>query len=479
MASIDILGRNTKRALHDLQGAFTAYRKQVAGQIAEMASKITIATDDNESGLYSGNRYKTYESQIKALSDKYTAISSWGVLQTGNIVDVRAAFIVGSGLKLRAKDETFEAKRALEFADALFTFNDFQREMLQELSKEGELEGKLLLKLFSVTPENEVRGDQGTVFKAMVSIRHIPWSTNRYVIATQPDDYMRYLKATWKPSGGGADEVLEAKDFVFKRFGGRVSNPNVTPPKLAKCLTQIEDLDKALRDWREINRLFAGPKLHVQCDSPESALAMQEQLGRLNWKIKEAIAHTGVMGYASPTMEGVASIEREIITLAKMISGTTGVPVHFLGLPDLMSNRSTADNLFELVFAATQKEREAWKGLLAELVDKAIAKYNETSQMTPIKPGLVDVDIPFISREQWDHIEKVWIPLYQAGALTLKALLSKVPDVDAEAIVAEKETQKVDEFERIKKELADMEAEADAKKAQPGNQKPPFAAQEK
>lgn len=453
--------------------AFTEYRRQTDATISEMASRILNPPTDDLAGEYGGNRYATYPEQVRALTEKYAATAKWGCLQTGNIIDVRAAFIVGAGLKLRAKEKSTEAKRALEFCQAVLDFNNFQREMLQELSKEGELEGKLLLKLFTVQPEKPVVGPNGTEFPSMVSIRHIPWGSAKYKIETKSDDYMKYTLATWDPGDGSETIKLGAPDFVYKRLGGRVSKPNDTPPKAAKCLTQIEDLDQALRDWREINRIFAAPTPHVETQTAEDAAKMQAQVDKLNWKIKKFFAHTGTFAYASPGMEGVASIEREIITLAKMISGTTGVPVHFLGLPDLMSNRATADNLFELVFAATQKEREIWKGLLAELVDKAIEKYNTASKLTPIKTGLVEIDIPFISREQWERLEKVWLPLYNAGAIPLQVLLSKVPDIDAEAVAQEMEKEKASEFERIKQELKDKEAEQADKQGEGNTDTPP------
>ncbi|MDP4879928.1 MAG: hypothetical protein NWR36_08580, partial [Opitutales bacterium] len=58
---------------------------------------------------------------------------------------------------------------------------------------------------------------------------------------------------------------------------------------------------------------------------------------------------------------GGTSLTTEINTIAKIISGATGIPIHYLGFTDLMSNRATAEDLAELVNVTTSHEREAWK----------------------------------------------------------------------------------------------------------------------
>jgi hypothetical protein len=45
-----------------------------------------------------------------------------------------------------------------------------------------------------------------------------------------------------------------------------------------------------------------------------------------------------------------------------------------------MSNRSTAENLMELVFASTEDDRQAWKGICNEMFEKVLAMANEKQQ---------------------------------------------------------------------------------------------------
>jgi hypothetical protein len=139
-------------------------------------------------------------------------------------------------------------------------------------------------------------------------------------------------------------------------------------------------------------------------------------------------------------------LAREIETNAKMISGTTGVPVHFLGYPDLMSNRATAENLMELILAQTNKERIIWTGAYKEMLEKAAAIYNEKTGLGQMSTKLdmrkVRVYIPLITREQWERLEKVFVPLSIAGKISDEMMLSQIPGVD---IKEEKERREAED----------------------------------
>jgi hypothetical protein len=151
-------------------------------------------------------------------------------------------------------------------------------------------------------------------------------------------------------------------------------------------------------------------------------------------------------------MEGAQSLMEEIITLAKMISGTTGVPVQFLGLPDIASVRSSeSTNTAELVSAATQKERLIWKGIYQEMIRKAMAIWNEKSGLTTLDPALVTVDIPYITADHWARISDIWLPLYTGSAISQETLLEQVPGINIMAELkakAEREAKMLADFNR-------------------------------
>ncbi len=434
---------------------------QLNSQIEEMQKSLkeyqAFLIDDiltaraEASKKYTGNRYKTYNTAVKEISKKYKGNADWGVFQTGNIIDLRAAFIISEGLNITGDKN--EAKAELEFAEAFLRYNDLDREVPQEFAKEAEIEGKILLKL--AWEEQEVNGKKG----GAVSVRFIPWTQKNYKIETSKttDDYLRYTKAVWTPSSG-KEETLDEPEFVYKKFGGRVYDPNDAQPKVMKCLTQIEDLDMALRDWREIDRLYSSPTPEIECETKEQAAAIMEEIRKNpNFKIKKFIAHTGVLSFKGPDIRGIQSLENEILTLVKMISGTTGIPVHFLGLPDLLSNRAVASNLGQLILSSTSKEREIWKGAYEEVLAKSMVMFNEkvfAQKSGGLDPTKLKVDIPYPSEEAWEHFEKVWLPLWLAGKISDELALSKLPGINQKE---EMDRRAADEETEFKKAMAENE----------------------
>lgn len=424
--------------------------EQIEGLLAYQALIIDDILTVGETGTtYKGNEYQTYETAVEEIAKKYDATADWGVLQTGNIIDIRAAFIIAQGVQVVRIDEAAEDEEA--FAQDFIKFNKFDREAAQEFAKEAEIEGKILMKL------DMEKGDE------MVSARFVSWSAKRYKIKTDPSDYLKYEEAYWtEEESGKTDErvSLEPPNFVYRKFGGRINKPNNATPKIMKCLTQIDGLDKALRDWREINHLFGSPVPHIEVEDSKKAVAIQERIDKINWKIRKLFVHTGKLDYLVPDISGAESIEKEISALAKMISGTTGVPIHFLGLTDLLKQVATAKNLMELIQASTSKEREIWKSTYEEGIRKAMMLFNESGKSTKYKkkldPEKIGVDIQVISKEQFEQVEKVWLPAYIANAITLDLLLSKLPGVD----VAEEKKRREEEDKNELKDVKDQLDEA-------------------
>ena len=388
-------------------------------EIAKLQNLIVddiISLQEDSGTAYAGNSYKTYAKAVNAIDKKYRGRANWGVLQTGAIVDTRAAFIIGQGVKFTVDDP--KATNEKEWLEDFVDFNDLENEVPQEFAKEAEIEGKFLGKLF-MDPKRK-----------QASVRFISWANSSYTVVTNPEDYMDYQRVWWRTPAGGTKN-LRSPQFVYKRFGGRIDIPNETPPKIAKCLTQIDFLDKAIRDWREIDRMYAAPTPHVETKDAESAKKMQDAFTALNWKIKKFFAHTGKFEYLQIDAAAISALEKEIITLAKMISGTTGVPVHFLGLPDLMSNRSTAENLMELITASTTKERQIWIGGWKEIIDKSAAMWSASTKKTEIDTSKIKVEIPFITEAQWAKVKDIFIPMNLMDKLSDAGLYAQIPGFDA------------------------------------------------
>jgi len=398
-------------------------------RLRSVQENMLVAGDEERRAKYKGNSYQTYDKAVTEISRKYQGIADWGVLQTGNVIDLRAAFTIGQGLKLTAKAEDAENETA--FAQKFIEDNGLDHELAQDLAKEAEIEGKMLIKLFAESvadPNDEAKK------WTKIMIRWVSWTQTKYEIKTDANDYAKIEKATWKEEGKEA-ATLEPPAFVYKKFGGRLNMPNDAMPRIGKCLTQIDNLDKALRDWREINRLYAAPTPDFECADAAQAKVINEVLDKTNWKVGKAFAHTGKFSYVQPDASGQQVIENEIITLMKMISGTTGVPIHFLGAPELTTKYGAAnESLLELIEASTSKEREIWRGGYQELIAKAMLMWNaEVKIGTRLDPSKVGVELVRITQAQWDRVQWVYLPMFLGGALTLPGLLAQVPGFDAEA----------------------------------------------
>ncbi len=417
---------------------------QLQAAIDGLVNKLEYSAD------YTGNAYKTYSLMVGALSDKYRGTADWGCMTAKNIIDVRAAFVIGQGVKVLPREGVTNFDRELKFIKEFIEYNNLDEEVPQEWAKESEIEGKVLLRLIPKKADKQIR------------VILVPWKQFSYTVFTDTRDFEDYRKVEYKPvpaaqssratkSPDKADVILKPSEFVYKRFGGRSYEVNETPSKTALVLRAIEDLDKCMVDWRKINHLFSAPTPVIKCENAREAKQITEQLDTINWRIGKLLITSAEFSLVGWLGEGYSTLKEEMIGLVKNISGATGVPVHFLGFPDLLSNRATAENLMELIALSTSKERHIWIGGFEELFSKAITMMDaEMPGQGGMNPNAVTADIPFVSGAKMKELAEVWLPIYVGGGSSLEAFLSHVPDIDdiaaeAEKIKAQKEAVQINQ----------------------------------
>ena len=144
-----------------MRARFVAQKTQFSaqkGRITKLSNQVKrlqhLIKDDilsltAKTTTYKGNEYQTYSTAVKEIDAKYNGTADWGVLQTGNIIDLRAAFIINEGPTIVKRGKK-EADAEMEFAQKFLEYNDLDKEVAQDYAKEAEIEGKLAIKL---TPE--------------------------------------------------------------------------------------------------------------------------------------------------------------------------------------------------------------------------------------------------------------------------------------------------------------------------------------
>ena len=390
-------------------------------QAARTQHLLTVNDGEATSVTYKGNSYTSYSSAVDELAKKYDGTAVWGVQITRNLIDVRAAFILAGGISAVVEQEN---EREADFIKAFMEHNDLDKEVPKQWAREAEIEGKFLVGLYW---NDEAK---------KVDIRFIPWSTNQYSVKTPDNDYLDYQKVTYYSKGKAY--TLEPDSFVYKRFAGRTHKVNETMPKVGVVLTAIEAIDKALRDWREINRFFT-PTPVIVAESRADAENIENHLMAINWKLGRML----ILANATYELKGldasaIGPIENEILTNAKIISGTTGVPIHFLGFAEMMSNRATAENLLEMVQASTDTERTIWTGFYENLFRKAVQIWN-VRMRSNLRPEVVGAKIAELTAAKLKEVNDVWLPLYLSGVIQLETLLGKLPEVDVQEEMARRE----------------------------------------
>ena len=370
----------------------------------------------------SPNPYDTKEKLVAELVKKYKGYARWGNQLIQRIVDTRAAFTMAGGLKAVARQpEKYQAE--LEFIRQFIELNELDGQFAQQLAVEKELEGQVLLVLEWDKEQENVR------------VKFISWNDTHYQVHYQDDFYHLIEKITYQSPNDGREIEIPSEQAVFIKFNARI-NSREGVPTLSGLLQEAEDIDKALRDWRKLNRYFASPTPYFRTEDMQEAKELYEQLlsPGVNWQIGKVFAGPADFQLVEMSSASAQSIREEIETKIKILAGGSGVPVQFLGFPEFMSNRATAENTMEPVALVSLSEQRSWERGFKELFDKAIMLRNQmlSPPQLPLQSGAVEPKMKFITQAQVERLIQLYYPLWRDGAISLRTLLSLLPDIDPE-----------------------------------------------
>lgn len=416
------------------------------------SSEATVSPLCRANSIYTGNPYQQYSRQVAETSRKFESRAKWGNQPTRTIIELRAAFIVGGGISAQWADNANTEGPELDYIKEFMRLNRLDAGLHLDWAKESQIEGKFLARLM---PSAE--GDR------QIACRFIPWTQHGYVIVTDPQDYAIYREAVYRVNGGEdwlsgdlnvsnlianfatldtkTGEIVRIKepDFIYATFGGRAHKVNICPTRIGSILRNIEAVDKGLEDWREINRLYGRPTPVFTAETTEQAQAVASYVTSTNWTIGDAVCLGGAtFALIGPPTGGMESIREEIVANMKVISSATGIPIHYLGFVDLMSNRSTAEDLSGTVSPATADDRATWQGWYNTMARKVLQKANDLYGMQ-FDTTAVSVRINELSSSQIAMLEKVYMPLKDAGVFDDEELLRHVPgDIDVDSLLERK-----------------------------------------
>ena len=135
---------------------------------------------------------------------------------------------------------------------------------------------------------------------------------------------------------------------------------------------------------------------------------------------------------------------KDMLASLKAIATTTGVPIHWLSWPELMSNRATAENLLEVVNIATKSSRLIWEESLEDLIWKAMRHSVDAGIESANIMGDFQIKLPLVSLNNLKAIMDVWLPLV-GDVISMATFRNMLPGIDPET------EQKLIEAERKKK----------------------------
>ncbi len=201
-------------------------------------------------------------------------------------------------------------------------------------------------------------------------------------------------------------------------------------PVIAQVLGECENLHKALAGWRKANSFFAKWTPFFEAETWAEGKDIMKTLAASGWKVGTGFAGKDYK-LVGPTSGASTTLYNEIKTHAQIISGATGIPIHFLGFADVMSNRSTADSLTEPMEVIALTDMVRWRGFYEQLFDMAIKMRNDNIN-SELQAGVVKPKLAPVTDRQYERLTKFWLPAAEKGLVSKQLFLEQIPEIDEE-----------------------------------------------
>lgn len=361
------------------------------------------------------NSYSTYASQVIEGYRKYNSEATWGNQQFRSLVDIRTSFIAGEGLSIAAKNEKFIkwlekfAKKNKVFASGFF-----------DAVLGSELTGKCLYTLSVPAP--------GEIPKVI----RIPYTRNnayKIVLSNQWDP--NSVSDVVKDKKGGGTESLGLTNFVYIRTGGDDTEVNNTTTKAGATLNDCENYDRAIKDIRRLNHVLARITPTFTTKGENETNKLVAKLKAKAWKIGQAFIGTAKFAYETVGTGAHSNLESELSTCIKNISALTGVPVHWVGWVDLVSNKALGESLYDTIGNATIRERTLFAEGIYDLIVKAQELYIDAggTDISQIEYDF-EVRIPVVDFSQFLETVKALSTAFNDGVISKDDYQNQIPGIN-------------------------------------------------
>jgi len=256
---------------------------------------------------------------------------------------------------------------------------------------------------------------------------------------------------------------LGFSNFIYVRTGGDDANTSGPVTKVGVCLTDIENYDRAIKDMRRNNHIFARITPVFETENDLETQAVEKQIADLKWTIGKAWIGTTKLSYTTPGQGAHENLETELKSTIKTISSVTGIPVHWLGFVDLMSNRATATTLYEFIKNATISERIEWEMAIYNAIWKAQELYINAggTELPRLDPDF-QVRLPLIDFEGFAERIKAWSLAYADQAVSMDDYRNAIPGIDpmkTKKVIEQEQKEKEQEIVRMAAQLSDKSEE--------------------
>jgi hypothetical protein len=389
-------GKKIKR----LQAIEEAQRDVLNTFVTEALSSAKVVDENN---------YRTYASQVQAAHQMYDANTKYGAEFFGGILDTRVAFIMGEGINVTADKKATE-----KYIRKFLKENKLNGSQLFRYGEVGELEGKVLTLL---KPNRK---------KEYVSTSIFSWYDNRYSVQRIGDN--RFI-VTYIDKVTGKTHTIN-KNFNYAIIGGTYRRVEETPSRTLKVITQIENASRGMYDLQKNSHVFGKITPTWETQDQMAADAINKDVEAAAWEIGQGYAGTAKFHYAEPSGGAAKQLVDTILSNLRAVSASTGIPIHWLAWPDLMSNRATAENMAEMIQAATRKERLIYQETFTEIIEMSMDMAIDAGFENNNIKGDFEINIPFISMAMIKALGEIFLSLEAAGVISMATMRNKTPGID-------------------------------------------------